>query len=66
MNAEPFVYHVSQISTDEQEASWSPHSSRLHPVQVDSACELAPIELHLMIPRLHVAIDELGTSARVC
>ncbi len=52
-------FFINQISTDKKELAGLHIRSRLHPVQVYPACELAPIEPHLVVPSLHVTIDEL-------
>jgi hypothetical protein len=58
MNAGPFVYHVSQISMDEQTFLRLYIRSCLHSVQVDSACELAPVKPDLVIPCLLLSCIE--------
>ena len=54
MNAEPFVYHCAPVFNGREELPGLHIAPGLHSVQVDSACELAPVELHFMIPCLHV------------
>ena len=56
MNAEPFVYHIHQSSTDEQKFFRLHERSRFYPVEVDAAGKAGTVEPGLMITCLLLSI----------